>query len=204
MVSLVGYTNAGKSSLLNALTASTVFTEDRLFATLDPTTRSLRLPGGREVVVTDTVGFIRDLPGDLVSAFRATLEELDDADLLLHVVDAASPAAVQQHATVERTLAELGLADTQQLVLLNKCDAAEPDDLAALQRQLGGVILSARTGEGLERLVERVERKLAGPDRLPPDPDPNDPPQEDDHAEEDRRRSLEAGHHAPRAGSLPR
>ena len=111
IVSIVGYTNAGKCTLLNALTGADVLAEDKLFATLDPTSRRLRFPEEREVIITDTVGFIRDLPKDLVAAFRATLEELDDADLLLHVVDAADPAHDEQIEAVERILDGLGLAE---------------------------------------------------------------------------------------------
>jgi len=160
VVSLVGYTNAGKSSLLNALTGSKVFTEDRLFATLDPTSRKLRLKWGRVAVVTDTVGFIRDLPPDLIAAFRATLEELREADLLLHVVDGSSPLAEAQIAIVEHTLRELGLAQVPTIRCLNKADAADPGALAALQRETSGVILSARTGAGVDALVEHIEQLL--------------------------------------------
>src|SRR5439155_15535652 len=109
VISIVGYTNAGKSTLLNALTQSNVLAENRLFATLDPTSRRLRFPREHEVIITDTVGFIRDLPRDLVAAFRATLEELEDASLLLHVVDAADAARDEQIEAVERILTSLGL-----------------------------------------------------------------------------------------------
>ena len=126
IVAIVGYTNAGKSTLLNTLTASDVLAEDKLFATLDPTTRRLRFPREREIIVADTVGFIRDLPPDLAAAFRATLEELDQADLLLHVVDAADPDNEQQIAAVERILTDLGLAETPRLVVMNKIDRLEP------------------------------------------------------------------------------
>src|SRR5439155_8705314 len=110
-VSIVGYTNAGKSTLLNTLTDGDVLVANKLFATLDPTSRRLRFPSEREIIVTDTVGFIRDLPKDLVTAFRATLEELDQADLLLHIVDASDPAHTQHIAAVEQILGELELAD---------------------------------------------------------------------------------------------
>jgi GTP-binding protein HflX len=126
VVAIVGYTNAGKSTLLNTLTASDVLAEDKLFATLDPTTRRLRFPREREIIIADTVGFIRDLPPDLAAAFRATLEELDEADLLLHVVDAADPDNEQQIAAVERILADLGLAETPRLLVMNKVDKLEP------------------------------------------------------------------------------
>jgi GTP-binding protein HflX len=125
VVAIVGYTNAGKSTLLNTLTASDVLAEDKLFATLDPTTRRLRFPREREIIIADTVGFIRDLPPDLAAAFRATLEELDEADLLLHVVDAADPDNEQQIAAVERILADLGLAETPRLLVMNKVDKLE-------------------------------------------------------------------------------
>ncbi|MFN7951970.1 MAG: GTPase HflX [bacterium] len=160
VVGLVGYTNAGKSSLLNKLTRSRVFTEDRLFATLDPTSRKLRLPSGRVAVLTDTVGFIRDLPEDLIAAFRATLEELSEAELLLHVVDGSSPRAENQIAIVESTLGALGLGDIPVILALNKADAADRDSLLALQRASSGVILSAHSGEGLETLLNRIDRAL--------------------------------------------
>src|SRR4029079_3256132 len=119
--------NAGKSTLLNTLTGSEVLAEDALFATLDPTTRRLRFPRERANILADTVGFIRDLPKDLARAFRATLEELDQADLLLHVVDAADPANEQQMAAVETILADLGLAETRRILVMNKVDML-PDE----------------------------------------------------------------------------
>ena len=122
IVSIVGYTNAGKSTLLNALTKSDVFTEDLLFATLDTSTRRLRFPREREVIITDTVGFIRSLPKSLMGAFKATLEELQDADLLLHVVDASNPRFEDQIAQVRAILAELELGDKQELLVFNKAD----------------------------------------------------------------------------------
>ena len=133
MISIVGYTNAGKSTLLNSLIESEVLVEDKLFATLDPTSRRLRFPRQREVIVTDTVGFIRDLPEDLVDAFRATLEELDDADLLLHVADVSDPDLDDHVAAVERILGNLGLSDTPRLLVLNEIDrlpAGEGDAMA--------------------------------------------------------------------------
>src|SRR4029077_3964338 len=120
IVAIVGYTNAGKSTLLNTLTSSDVLAEDRLFATLDPTTRRLRFPREREIIIADTVGFIRDLPRDLAQAFRDTVEELDEADLLVHVIDAADPDREQQTAAVDRILGDLGLAETPRLVVMNK------------------------------------------------------------------------------------
>jgi GTP-binding protein HflX len=128
VVAIVGYTNAGKSTLLNTLTHSDVLAEDKLFATLDPTTRRLRFPYEREIIIADTVGVIRDLPRDLAQAFRATLEELDEADLLVHVVDAADPAREQQTAAVEKILTDLGLAETPRLVVLNKMDLVPEEE----------------------------------------------------------------------------
>ncbi|HCF57832.1 MAG TPA: GTPase HflX, partial [Myxococcales bacterium] len=125
VISIVGYTNAGKSTLLNALTCSEVLVENKLFATLDPTSRRLRFPRDREVIITDTVGFIRDLPKDLVNAFRATLEELLDADLLLHVVDASDPAFPEQIRAVETILGDLGLLSTPRVLVFNKSDRAD-------------------------------------------------------------------------------
>jgi GTP-binding protein HflX len=143
VVSIVGYTNAGKSTLFNALTAADVLVEDKLFATLDPTSRRLDLGAGREVVVTDTVGFIRDLPRDLINAFRATLEELDEADLLLHVVDAADPDHSQQIDSVARILGDLGLGERPRLLVLNKADRLPRVEAERLARALGAVAVSA-------------------------------------------------------------
>ncbi len=160
VLSIVGYTNAGKSTLLNALTDSAVRTEDRLFATLDPTSRRLRFPRDREVIITDTVGFIRDLPRDLVAAFSATLEELSDADLLLHVVDAADPRREQQVAAVEAILGQLGLAGKRRLLVFNKVDRLPPGEGAALAHQADGVAVSAATRQGLPDLLHRCDRLL--------------------------------------------
>ena len=160
VLSIVGYTNAGKSTLLNALTASEVLAEDKLFATLDPTSRRLRFPRDREVIVTDTVGFIRDLPPDLVNAFRATLEELGDADLLLHVVDASDPRQDEQIAAVDRILGELGLEGKRRLLVFNKIDRLPPGEGAAHADRRGGVGVSATTHEGLADLLHRCDRLL--------------------------------------------
>ena len=160
VVSIVGYTNAGKSTLLNALTDSSVLVEDVLFATLDPTSRRLRFPRDREVIITDTVGFIRDLPKDLVTAFRATLEELDDADLLLHVVDASDPRLEAQIQAVTAILRDLGLAEKPRLLVFNKADALAEGQALAMAHQAGGVAISARTRAGLEELLHRCDRIL--------------------------------------------
>ncbi|HAI22146.1 MAG TPA: GTPase HflX [Clostridiales bacterium UBA8153] len=162
VLALVGYTNAGKSTLLNALTGADALTEDKLFATLDPMTRQLVLPHGQQVVVTDTVGFLRKLPHELVAAFRATLEEVGEADLLLHVVDASSPELEGQVATVVEVLTQLEAADRPILTVLNKCDLigeAAAEALAA--RWEPAVTVAARSGQGLAQLLAAVERELA-------------------------------------------
>ena len=159
VISIVGYTNAGKSTLLNSLTDSTVLVENKLFATLDPTSRRLRFPRDREVVITDTVGFIRDLPKDLVAAFRATLEELEDADLLLHVIDASDPRHAQQAAAVERILATLDLKETPRLLVFNKADRL-PEQTATLAHAENGVAVSALKRTGFEELLARCETLL--------------------------------------------
>lgn len=157
-VSLVGYTNAGKSTLFNALTHAGVFAADQLFATLDTTTRKLWLPDAGHIVLSDTVGFIRDLPHSLVAAFHATLEATAEADVLLHVVDSASPARADQVADVNKVLAEIGAAAVPQLVVLNKLDltglppAVERDEYGRISR----VRLSARCGDGLPLLREAL------------------------------------------------
>jgi GTP-binding protein HflX len=160
VLSIVGYTNAGKSTLLNALTDSAVLAEDKLFATLDPTSRRLRFPRDREVIITDTVGFIRDLPPDLVNAFRATLEELTDADLLLHVVDAADPRQEEQIAAVEAILRGLGLGEKRRLLVLNKIDRLGPEEGRSLAHLRDGVAISAASRAGLGDLLERCEKLL--------------------------------------------
>jgi GTPase len=176
VVAIVGYTNAGKSTLLNTLTHSDVLAEDKLFATLDPTTRRLRFPYEREIIIADTVGFIRDLPRDLAQAFRATLEELDEADLLVHVVDAADPAREQQTAAVEAILADLGLAETPRLVVLNKMDLVpeeERDVLLRAARVEGGkpvVGLSATDAITTTPLLAAIEDALWRDGRLGREP----------------------------------
>ena len=156
VISIVGYTNAGKSTLLNALTDSAVLAENKLFATLDPTSRRLRFPRDREVIITDTVGFIRDLPKDLVAAFRATLEELEDADLLLHVVDASDPRHDEQAQAVERVLSTLDVAATPRLLVYNKADRA-PEAAATLALRDDGVAVSSTKRRGFGELLERCE-----------------------------------------------
>ncbi len=160
VISIVGYTNAGKSTLLNKMTRSTVLAENKLFATLDPTSRRLRFPREREVIITDTVGFIRDLPKDLVNAFRATLEELSDADLLLHVIDAADPARDAQVEAVESILASLDLAGTPRLKVWNKADALPEGEAQALAGRDGGVAVSAATGDGVDTLLAKADAIL--------------------------------------------
>ena len=168
VLSIVGYTNAGKSTLLRALTRSSVLVEDKMFATLDPTSRRLRFPREREVVVTDTVGFIRDLPPELVAAFRATLEELAEADLFLHVVDAAAPDLERRLAAVRRVLEEIGLRETPELLVFNQIDRLPPGDGEALARRHGAVAVSALHGAGLHELIERAAMLLWEADTAAP------------------------------------
>ncbi|HXT50009.1 MAG TPA: GTPase HflX [Thermoanaerobaculia bacterium] len=160
VLSIIGYTNAGKSTLLNALTNSEVEARNELFVTLDPTSRRLRFPREGEVVITDTVGFIADLPKDLVTAFRATLEELADADLLLHVVDAADPELERKIAAVEALLTDLELAEIPRLMVLNKADLLEAETAEGLAERFDGVALSAQKREGLDRLIRAAEERL--------------------------------------------
>ena len=160
VISIVGYTNAGKSTLLNTLTHSHVKVEDRLFATLDPSSRRLRFPREREVIITDTVGFIRDLPADLMEAFAATLEELNDADLLLHVVDASSLRMEEQIGAVERVLGQLRLRETPTLLVLNKIDRLDAREAVNLSERLGGVAISALNPETLSGLLLEMEKTI--------------------------------------------
>jgi GTPase len=174
-IGLVGYTNAGKSTLFNRLTGSEVLADSRMFATLDPTVRQIRLPSGRRVLVSDTVGFIRNLPTTLVDAFRATLEEVTAAALLLHVVDVTSPDAAEQTRHVMKVLGEIGAEATTQILVLNKADRLgvqrRGQDLEALTyRMLGetarqnstdAALISARTGEGFQELLQKMDRQVS-------------------------------------------
>jgi GTP-binding protein HflX len=176
VVALVGYTNAGKSTLMKALSGADVVAEDKLFATLDPVTRRLRLPSGEVVLLTDTVGFIQKLPTDLVAAFRATLEELAEADLLLHVIDISHSSAYEHTQSVEQTLADLGVADRPTLLALNKVDllrddqgkqVADYDEARALIQGAGApppnvALVSAARRWGLDALLRRIEGGLEG------------------------------------------
>jgi len=165
-VALVGYTNAGKSSLLNAVTGAEVFVENKLFATLDPRTRRCKLPSQREVTLSDTVGFIRKLPHSLVAAFRATLEEVNQADLLLLVADAAHPAVEDHTRAVHDVLEEIGADDKPILMAFNKIDVAAGSRVRHLTwRHQPSVAVSARTGEGLNDLLEEIDRQLAATHR---------------------------------------
>jgi GTP-binding protein HflX len=170
VLSIVGYTNAGKSTLLSALTKTHAHVAAQMFATLDPTSRRLRFPDEREVVVTDTVGFIRDLPRDLVAAFHATLEELRGADLLLHVVDAASPEPLRRIDAVRAVLEQIGVGDTPELLVFNQIDRLPRGVGEAIAWRHGGVPISALGGQGLELLVQRAEQLLrAGAQPAPMD-----------------------------------
>jgi GTP-binding protein HflX len=162
VVALVGYTNAGKTTLFNRLTGSTRTAADQLFVTLDPAARQVSGAAHAPFVITDTVGFIRKLPHQLVAAFKATLEELDEADVLVHVVDASHPQLDEQVAAVESLLGELALRDQPTIVALNKVDRIENGcgPLLSLVDRFDGVAISARTGEGIDRLLERISRAL--------------------------------------------
>jgi GTP-binding protein HflX len=160
--SIVGYTNTGKSTLLNALTESAVKVEDRLFATLDTASRRLRFPREREVIITDTVGFIRDLPPDLLGAFRSTLEELNDADLLLHVIDIGNPRFEEQMASVEQLLAELDLQQIPVLRIFNKKDKVEAAFAERICQRLGGVAISALHTDTFAPLLAEMEEMIWG------------------------------------------
>jgi GTPase len=160
VISIIGYTNAGKSTLLNTLTDSHVLAESRLFATLDPTSRRLRFPRDTEVIITDTVGFIRDLPKELRVAFRATLEELESADLLLHVVDVSNPRFEAHMASVEKVLEDLELDQLPRLEVFNKEDLVAPELLPGLKGRLAGVFISAQNPKSLVPLIEKMEQMV--------------------------------------------
>ncbi|MGC7100569.1 GTPase HflX [Amycolatopsis lurida] len=168
-VAIVGYTNAGKSSLLNAITGAGVLVEDALFATLDPTTRRADTPDGRTYTLTDTVGFVRHLPHQLVDAFRSTLEEAADADLLLHVVDGSDPAPEEQVNAVRDVLGEITRKRSEplppELLVINKADAADEVSLARLRNLLpGALVVSAQTGEGIGALIDAIAARVPRPD----------------------------------------
>src|SRR5690349_133578 len=165
-VAIAGYTNAGKSSLLNRLTHAGVLVENALFATLDPTVRRTRTEDGRVYTLADTVGFVRALPHQLVEAFRSTLEEVGDADLLLHVVDASHPDPEGQIAAVRHVLADIpGVEDVPEVIVLNKADLADPETIARIRlRERRTVVVSAHTGEGIEHLRELIAHELPRPD----------------------------------------
>ena len=165
-ISIVGYTNAGKSTLLNVLTQSEVLAESRMFATLDPTTRRLRLPREREVIINDTVGFIRALPPDLLAAFRSTLEEIAGSRLLIHLIDASNPRWQQQIASVDRILADLEFQKIPRLIVFNKSDLMSNENLRGMIRRAGlesgqeVIAISAANRDSLRPLLEAVENFL--------------------------------------------
>jgi GTP-binding protein HflX len=160
IISIVGYTNAGKSTLLNSLTRSHVKVENKLFATLDPSSRRLRFPRERDVIITDTVGFIRDLPPELVKAFRSTLEELDEADLLLNVVDLSNPNYLSQMDYVEKFLYEINLEKIPQILVFNKIDRVTRCESEKVDEKLGSVAISAKKGLGLDKLINEIAKKV--------------------------------------------
>jgi GTP-binding protein HflX len=163
-VVIAGYTNAGKSSLLNVLTGAGVLVQDALFATLDPTVRRARTPSGREFTLTDTVGFVRHLPHQLVASFRSTLEESAEADLILHIVDGSDADPKAQITAVREVLNDIGASDVPELIVINKTDAADPLELEALRlRERGAVLVSARTGDGVDKLLAAIEDALPDP-----------------------------------------
>ncbi|HZU12944.1 MAG TPA: GTPase HflX [Chloroflexota bacterium] len=163
VVALVGYTNAGKSTLMNALTGAGVLSSDRLFATLDPTTRRLDLPNHQEILLTDTVGFIQKLPTDLVAAFRATLEEVAEADVILHVIDASHPQLEEQAEAVEDELESLGAENKPRITVLNKADLVPPERIPFLRRRFPSpVVASAVSGTGLDALRAALADRVSG------------------------------------------
>jgi GTP-binding protein HflX len=160
-VAIAGYTNAGKSSVLNRMTGAGVLVENSLFATLDPTVRKTRTPGGRDYTLADTVGFVRHLPHQLVEAFRSTLEEVADADLILHVVDGSDDAPEEQIAAVRFVLNEIDAGQVPELIVINKADIADPETVSVLLRHYPhAVVVSARTGLGFDELLAAIEAEL--------------------------------------------
>lgn len=163
-VAIAGYTNAGKSSLLNRLTGAGVLVENSLFATLDPTVRRVDTPSGRSCTMTDTVGFVRHLPHELIEAFRSTLDEVADADVLLHVVDGSDADPEAQLAAVREVLREIDAQDVPEIVVINKADAADPLALERIaRREKHSVVVSARTGAGIDELMALIESELPRP-----------------------------------------
>ena len=160
IVTFVGYTNAGKSSLLNRLTKSNVAAGSRMFETLDPTSRRLRVPKDRDVLLADTVGFIRDLPSELVEAFQATLEEIEMSVLILHIIDSSDPEFGERVDAVSRILTGLKLQDIPQIVVFNKSDLLSSAELVELEKQSENLVVSARTGYGTDVLVNRIGKML--------------------------------------------
>ena len=159
-VGIVGVPNAGKSTLLNTLTRSTVLSEDKLFATLETTTRRLRFPKDREIVLSDTVGFIHDLPQDLVPAFKSTLEESQEADLLLHIIDISTEGYEERIRAVNKILADVGLENKPQLLVFNKADAIEADVARGLAHQFDALAVSALQPDTLKPLLEVIDERL--------------------------------------------
>jgi len=162
IVSIIGYTNAGKSTLLNSLTRSEVFVEDKMFATLDTASRRLRFPREREVIITDTVGFIRDLPKDLMAAFKSTLEELQDADLLLHLVDISNPRFEKQIESVENILRELSLTEKNRIIIFNKTDKAAEEDIRNSAVRYNAICISALSQSTFNPLLDAIEKNVWG------------------------------------------
>ena len=160
-VVIAGYTNSGKSSLLNRITGAGVLVDDALFATLDPAVRKAQTPGGRDYTVSDTVGFVRHLPHQLVEAFRSTLEEVTDADLILHVIDGSDEDPEGQLTAVRAVFADIGAHHLPEVVVINKSDSADPEVLARLRlHEPHAIVISARTGEGIEALLALIEAEL--------------------------------------------
>src|SRR5437764_4158374 len=163
VAAVVGYTNAGKSTLLNLMTGADVLAVDKLFATLDPTTRSFTLPNNQRVLLTDTVGFLRKLPHTLIESFKATLEEVTEADLLIHVVDLSHPRVDEHMHAVDNVVTELGAFGKQTLIVFNKTDILENRDLASIycRRFPGSVAISAKTGQSIERFVDALQSAVS-------------------------------------------